>query len=176
MNPLSNFERMIWASAWQHHRKYQIPLDDLAQEGYAIAAQCVQEFDPSKASFSTFLYFNLNSRLPKYCKKWKREMNHSMEEMPEQAYKDPIEFDLIMQDEKKNLSEQAQGIIHALLNCPDTFHAYNPHINDDTKWSRSIKKDHVKKYLQDAKGLRRNQAAKVIQELTTFCSKMKGKP
>ena len=63
------YEKMVNSAAWKVVNKYGIPFEDCLSESYLIYAEAVQKYDKQLASFSTFLYTMLQSRLISFAKK-----------------------------------------------------------------------------------------------------------
>jgi len=61
-----SYKRMIWKRAHKLSKKYNIEWDDIASQGSLIFVKTLKKFDPSKSSFSTYLYHSLRD-LDNYC-------------------------------------------------------------------------------------------------------------
>jgi hypothetical protein len=62
-----DYVNMVRKSAHFYAKKYRMEYDDIEAQGFWVYSLCVQNHNPAKASFSTMLYQNLESRLRDYC-------------------------------------------------------------------------------------------------------------
>ena len=58
---LPKYDRMIKKAAWATARRYDLDFDDLLQEGYLIFLGAVDRYEPTQASFSTYLHNSLRA-------------------------------------------------------------------------------------------------------------------
>ena len=60
------YQNMIQKLAHKVSRLYQVEYEDMEAQGYLIYCECLQNYEITKASFSTYLYINLVGRLKSY--------------------------------------------------------------------------------------------------------------
>lgn len=63
---------MVRSVSWKISKKYNLDYDEIESQGFLIYCLAVENYDISKASFSTHLYINLNGRLKDYALSVKR--------------------------------------------------------------------------------------------------------
>jgi len=64
------FVNMIRSRAWKYAKAYGMDYDDVEAEGFTIYCICLEKFNGKLASFSTYLFNNLNGRLNDYCERY----------------------------------------------------------------------------------------------------------
>jgi len=64
---LDDYIDMVRERAWYYAKKSGMEYREIEAHGFWIYCFCLERFNPSKASFSTFLYQNLSARLRDYC-------------------------------------------------------------------------------------------------------------
>ena len=64
----TDYVDMIKSRANKLSEKYQIPFDELVSEGNLIYCECLNNYDITKASFSTYLYSMLAYGMSDYCR------------------------------------------------------------------------------------------------------------
>jgi len=64
----NQFRPMVEKAAWKYSKKYHLDYEEISGQGYLIFCEALEKLDPSKASFSTYLFGELD-RLDNYCKK-----------------------------------------------------------------------------------------------------------
>jgi DNA-directed RNA polymerase specialized sigma24 family protein len=64
---------MVRERAWSFSQTTGLPYRDLLSEGNLVFCQAIQSFDPSRASFGTWLYRRLNQGLAGYSRKARSE-------------------------------------------------------------------------------------------------------
>jgi hypothetical protein len=74
----NQFRPMVEKAVWKYSKKYHLDFTDVEGQGYLIFCEALEKLDPSKASFSTYL-FNELERLEQYCKKEYRKNNKSIQ-------------------------------------------------------------------------------------------------
>jgi hypothetical protein len=74
----NQFRPMVEKAVWKYSRKYHLDFAEIEGQGYLIFCEALEKLDPSKASFSTYL-FNELERLEQYCKKEYRKNNKSVQ-------------------------------------------------------------------------------------------------
>ena len=62
----ADYQKMIQKLAYVASQRYAVEYEDMEAQGYLIYCECVQNFDLTKSSFSTYLYINLSGRLNDY--------------------------------------------------------------------------------------------------------------
>lgn len=62
----TDYQKMIQKVAHVMSERYNVEYEDMEAQGYLIYCECVQRFDLTKSSFSTYLYINLSGRLSDY--------------------------------------------------------------------------------------------------------------
>ena len=63
----NQFRPMVEKAIWKYSRKYHMDREDVSGQAYLIFCEALKRLNPSKASFSTYLFNELN-RLDNYCK------------------------------------------------------------------------------------------------------------
>ena len=63
----NQFRPMVEKAVWRYSKKYHLDYQEISGQGYLIFCEALEKLDPSKASFSTYL-FNELERLDPYCK------------------------------------------------------------------------------------------------------------
>jgi DNA-directed RNA polymerase specialized sigma subunit len=63
-----SYVNMIRMFAWKYAKKYHMDYEDVEAQGFFIYSMAVSKYHKGIASFSTYLYINLNGRLRDYCK------------------------------------------------------------------------------------------------------------
>lgn len=66
------YANLIRRRAHEYSKKYGIDYSELESQGFLIYCQCLEKYDISKSSFSTYLYIQLN-RLGDYVKTYQRQ-------------------------------------------------------------------------------------------------------
>jgi hypothetical protein len=61
------FRPMVEKAVWKYSKKYHLEYEEISGQGYLIFCEALKRLNPSKASFSTYLFNELN-RLDNYCK------------------------------------------------------------------------------------------------------------
>jgi hypothetical protein len=64
----NQFRPMVEKAVWKYSKKYHLDFAEIEGQGYLIFCEALEKLDPSKASFSTYL-FNELDRLDGYCRK-----------------------------------------------------------------------------------------------------------
>jgi len=105
---LESYVNMIRSRAWNYAKSYGMDYDDVEAEGFKVYAICLGKFNPGKASFSTYLFNNLNGRLNDYC-----------EGYVNRTYLDRCETDILSKAEAIiGLSMGVNGVPADALNAP----------------------------------------------------------
>jgi hypothetical protein len=63
----NQFRSMVEKAVWKYSRKYHLDYSEVQGQGYLIFCEALEKLNPDKASFSTYLFNELN-RLDNYCK------------------------------------------------------------------------------------------------------------
>jgi hypothetical protein len=63
----NQFRPMVERAVWKYSKKYHLEYEEISGQGYLIFCEALGKLNPDKASFSTYLYNELN-RLDNYCK------------------------------------------------------------------------------------------------------------
>jgi len=58
---------MVRNRSWKYAKAFNVDYEDVEAEGFKIYCICLSKHNPAKASFSTYLYRNLEGRLADYC-------------------------------------------------------------------------------------------------------------
>jgi hypothetical protein len=58
---------MVEKAVWKYSKRYHLDFAEIEGQGYLIFCEALKKLNPNKASFSTYLYNELN-RLDNYCK------------------------------------------------------------------------------------------------------------
>ncbi len=58
--------------------KFNIEYEEMEAQGYLIYCECVKSFEPTKATFSTYLYINLLGRLSDYGTQYNKQRGISL--------------------------------------------------------------------------------------------------
>jgi len=74
----NQFRPMVEKAVWQYSKKYHLDYEEVSGQGYLIFCEALEKLDPSKASFSTYL-FNELERLDGYCRKEYRKNKKSVQ-------------------------------------------------------------------------------------------------
>lgn len=117
------YVNMIKKRAHDYSSKYSIDYSEMESQGFLIYCECLNNFDASKSSFSTYLYTQL-SRLNDFALTYRRqkgvliqdyfEENENFEQIIEA--RESINFDDFLDDAKKELSENAYNLLLWILN------------------------------------------------------------
>jgi len=73
-----DYVNMVRSRAWFYSRKYEMEYSDVEAQGFLIYCISLQDYKSKKASFSTFLFRNLNGRLRDYCRQIKNKTCRDM--------------------------------------------------------------------------------------------------
>lgn len=57
----AQFKNMLYARSWEHARKYSLPFEDFLSEAHVIFCNAIMSYDPTKSSFSGYLYGRLDA-------------------------------------------------------------------------------------------------------------------
>jgi hypothetical protein len=69
---LKQYRPMIEKVVWTNVRRFKIEPDEVRSEAFLVFCKCLQTFDETKASFSTYLYGNLEHLVMNKCSRmWK---------------------------------------------------------------------------------------------------------
>jgi hypothetical protein len=63
----NQFRPMVERAVWKYSKKYHLDYLEVQGQGYLIFCEALEKLNPDKASFSTYLFNELN-RLDNYCK------------------------------------------------------------------------------------------------------------
>jgi hypothetical protein len=61
------FHPMVEKAVWKYSKKYHLDREEVSGQAYLIFCEALEKLNPDKASFSTYLFNELN-RLDNYCK------------------------------------------------------------------------------------------------------------
>lgn len=73
------FVDLIRKRAWEYSKKYNIEYSEMESQGYLIYCECLEKFDNTKSSFSTYLFIQLN-RLGDFAKTYARQKGELIED------------------------------------------------------------------------------------------------
>lgn len=62
----ADYQKLIQKQAHAASSRYNVEYEDMEAQGYLIYCECVQNYDITKSSFTTYLYINLAGRLADY--------------------------------------------------------------------------------------------------------------
>jgi hypothetical protein len=74
----NQFRPMVEKVVWKYSKKYHLDYEEISGQGYLIFCEALEKLDPSKASFSTYLFGELD-RLDQYCRKEYRKNKKSVQ-------------------------------------------------------------------------------------------------
>lgn len=125
---------MIKYFAWRYTRKYNLEFDDLEAECNLSFCSACQSYNPSKSSFSTYLYTCLNNCMKNYCAAAMRvrEYEECRDNMFQYGYF-PTEEDF------EKLDSNQQTVLDVALDLAPKKKANKTHIIHELKnrgWSR----------------------------------------
>ncbi len=115
-----SYKRMIWNKAHKLSKRYNLEWNDVASQGYLIFVKTLRKFDPTKASFSTYLYHNLRD-LNNYCIKQQKLIGLELDYenlLSENIYLNDIEnFNKVLSkvEENKELSKESIAILKYII-------------------------------------------------------------
>jgi hypothetical protein len=72
------FRPMVEKAVWKYSKKYHLDYEEISGQGYLIFCEALEKLNPDKASFSTYLFNELN-RLDNYCKNEYRKNKKSVQ-------------------------------------------------------------------------------------------------
>ena len=141
-----NFEKytnMCRKLAWKYSSPSKMDYDDLEQEAFLIYCECIEKYDVTKSSFSTYLFINLNGRLKLYKDKENREFDYIQSDEEKTfstvEYFDPeLEPSIseLLESAKEVLSETAYKLVEYILSR-----------NWEGGWYKNFNKKVAKKFL-----------------------------
>lgn len=76
----SDFVAMLRARAWHYARSYNMDQDELFCEANLAFIEAVRDFEPDRASFSTFLFSRVSGKLSDFCRREHRRAGIPLEE------------------------------------------------------------------------------------------------
>jgi hypothetical protein len=74
----NQFRPMVEKAVWKYSKKYHLDFAEIEGQGFLIFCEALEKLDPSKASFSTYLFGELD-RLDQYCRKEYRKNKKSVQ-------------------------------------------------------------------------------------------------
>ena len=112
-----DYVSMIRSRAHKYSRTFGVDYDEVEGEGFVIYCEAVKSYEPSKGSFSTYLWSELR-RLRYFCIKYNNETgghlsDEAMEYM-ESRYEKPT-FAEVLEDASCHLSEKAMCMFKWIL-------------------------------------------------------------
>lgn len=121
MNNFDKYANMCRKVAWKFSSARKMDYDDFEQEAFLIYCECLEKYDVSKSSFSTYLFINLNGRLKSYKEKNDREFDYLQEDEKTFSSKEYLNLDFepsiseLLESAKQVLSEVAYSLIEYIL-------------------------------------------------------------
>lgn len=122
---MPNFEKyanMCRKLAWKYSSARKMNYEDFEQESFLIYCECLEKYDISKSSFSTYLFINLNGRLKLYRNKEDREFEYLQSDEEKtfasiEYFNSDFEPSIseLLQNAKEKLSEKAYSLIEYIL-------------------------------------------------------------
>jgi hypothetical protein len=119
---------MVEKAVWKYSKKYPLDYSEVQGQGYLIFCEALEKLDPQKASFSTYLYNELN-RLDNYCRCEYRKNLKSVQRIKhskQRGYGHNLFINRIYTDERM---EYSYSIFSKVLNKLD----YEISLSDDAK-------------------------------------------
>ena len=121
-----HYERLIYFKAYSFSAATQVPFDELVSQGNLIFCEAQQDFDPSRAKFSTWLYRRLDQGLSNFSKNYFHASWHDWSvalskesEYPEIVDVRQMTFERMeFNDQLDDLSACAKVIVAILLDNP----------------------------------------------------------
>lgn len=119
MKSFEKYVKLIQKRAWEYAQKTGYDYDELEAQGYLIYCECLEKFDITKSSFSTYLYIQLN-RLNDYivinnrqsCKSY--NLNEYEEQLLESKY-ETVNIRELLESSKQYLTIEAQNVLEWLI-------------------------------------------------------------
>ena len=128
--------------AWKFASANKMNYEDFEQEAFLIYCECLEKYDVTKSSFSTYLFINLNGRLKSFKEKDDREFSHIQED--EQVFANTEYFNIDVEPTIKELLESAKQI---LSDVAYTLIKYILSRNWEGGWYKNFNKKVAKKFL-----------------------------
>lgn len=141
MKMFEKYVNLIRSKAWFYAKKTGIDFEEIEAQGYLIYCQCLENYDVTKADFSTHLYIELG-RLKDFCKTYQRQKGKLLDDQVD-SKGNPIpertltrDYDLPQQESilkfaKENLSLDALSLLVWILSRAwEDFHKTKPTYTD----------------------------------------------
>ena len=112
-----DYVSMIRKKAHDYSKAYNVDYEEVEAEGFAIYCECVKSHNPSKGSFSTYLWSELR-RLRYFCIKYVNDMGGELSEEAIDYIESPynnVTFKDILEDASYHLSERAMEMFKWIL-------------------------------------------------------------
>ena len=129
MAQFDKYVNLIRKRAREYSKKYNIDYDEMESQGFLIYCECLEKYDVSKATFSTYLYTQLN-RLGDFAKTYNRQKGCLIQDSFSNEENEDIDniedmiisknYDLptlndLLQEAKSELSEQAFQLLKWII-------------------------------------------------------------
>jgi DNA-directed RNA polymerase specialized sigma24 family protein len=112
----TDYVNMVRDRAHYYSKCYKMEYADIEAQGFLIYCMAIQNYHKKKASFSTYLYINLNGRLRDYCDRKKAK------EGQESGFEDILKSDLIENINSDFLPARKHGItLKECLECANKY-------------------------------------------------------
>lgn len=109
------FHPMIQQAIWRQLKFYRLEKEDLEAQAYYIFCECINTYDKSKASFSTYLYKGLKDKLSNYCRLQAKRFHKFLEDdFVEYSFNTFLKTMEVI-DSKISLSEDAKVILDYII-------------------------------------------------------------
>lgn len=122
MIQFEDYQNMIRQIARRKHQQFpSIEIEDLEGQGALIFVECLPEWDPQKASFSTYFFRCLNQRMVG----WQR--GYGKDYCPQVGIDDTVlgiaggvspEKEYEFRDSMRKMSEEAKGVLKVIFEAP----------------------------------------------------------
>ena len=142
---MTNFEKyanMCRKLAWKYSDARKMNYEDFEQESFLIYCECLEKFDVTKSSFSTYLFINLDGRLKSFKEKNDREFRYLQED--ERVFDDKEYFNTDMEPSIPELLESARQV---LSDVAYKLVEYILSRNWEGGWYKNFNKKVAKKFL-----------------------------
>lgn len=126
----TDYVDMIKSRANKLSEKYHIPFDELVSEGNLIYCECLNNYDITKASFSTYLYSMLAYGMSDYCRYYNSQVGEGLSDIVSPSDDDSFDENNsillsycddrvtesnLLEDAKSRLSDKAYTILEYIL-------------------------------------------------------------
>lgn len=114
-----DYKKMICQRAFIFSVAYNVPFDELVDEGNCLFAEALKKYDARRANFSTFLWRVLNTRLSDFCTRWWLQIPLYEEIVTNVATMQPtIQHEIQISEQLQQLSNVAKMLTDTVLSGP----------------------------------------------------------